>query len=658
MRPLRALLPLLRRQSLVLLAREAVWRATRPGRAARLRAMIQRGETRLRFRVLPYYQPDLDAARCGAAAIVAFADEICAGRFPLLGYETVALGFPPQWNLDFVSGFEWEQAPAAQVQPVVRHNGSDVKVPWELSRLQFLPVLAKAHLLSGQPHYREAAKTLFSDWNAKNPVGIGVNWTLAMETALRGMSLCFLLSLLQPLQPDEQAWGEAVTQSIWQHLLYTESCIEFSHLIRSNHYLGNLVGLHCMATFLDGPGMERRRRKYRFRIEQEILRHVYSDGGDYEASFSYHLLVLQMFTSAYLLMRADQHTANPKFVGRLRAMFHYLAELASENGRVPHIGDTDDGRVELFVSDLSQMVSLPRDERDSLIVPGYIAIGNALFQVGNGSDPSDAAWYGLRPEPGAAKHSRLTVFAQSGVAIARLGACEAVFCAIPNGIRGAGSHTHNDKLSVIVRIRGTELFCDSGTCCYTRNPDLRNQFRATDAHNTVVIDGAEQNDFSLEPQFVFCMGDQAAVSPIEIRRSEQEIRLLASHSGYARLGVKHQRSLQLLQNSILVEDALSGNQVHSFQLFWHLPAIWHVDQTEENGFEIGGPLAVRLAVSSGLMLRLSHEPVSISRTYGGAVEKGTRLRIAGYGRFPCTIRTQIAWRAHASGRSELDSAYF
>ena len=39
---------------------------------------------------------------------------------------------------------------------------------------------------------------------------------------------------------------------------------------------------------------------------------------------------------------------------------------------------------------------------------------------------------------------------------------------MPNGCRGKGSHTHNDKLSFILRVNGEELFGDSGTGVYTR----------------------------------------------------------------------------------------------------------------------------------------------------------------------------------------------
>ncbi len=131
--------------------------------------------------------------------MIGFASEVCEGRFPFLGYGTVTLGDPPRWNVDFVSGQEWPQS-LANRRGYVRHDGSDVKVPWELSRLQFLPILGKAYVLTGDLKYRETGKRLLSNWMEHNPVDVGVNWTVAIEAALRAMSICFFLTYWDPSQ--------------------------------------------------------------------------------------------------------------------------------------------------------------------------------------------------------------------------------------------------------------------------------------------------------------------------------------------------------------------------------------------------------------------------------------------------------------------------
>ncbi len=88
---------------------------------------------------------------------------------------------------------------------------------------------------------------------------------------------------------------------------------------------------------------------------------------------------------------------------------------------------------------------------------------------------------------------------KSGVAVARAREAVAVFCAMPNGIGGKGSHTHCDKLSVILRLGADEVFCDGGSRCYTRSAELRNLYRSTKAHNTLAIDEVDQNIISPGP---------------------------------------------------------------------------------------------------------------------------------------------------------------
>ncbi|MGA7352435.1 MAG: hypothetical protein WBX06_14830, partial [Acidobacteriaceae bacterium] len=60
MRPLWSIVPALRRQPPAALAREAVWRIWKPCRSVHLRAALNREETSLCFRPLPWFSPDLE----------------------------------------------------------------------------------------------------------------------------------------------------------------------------------------------------------------------------------------------------------------------------------------------------------------------------------------------------------------------------------------------------------------------------------------------------------------------------------------------------------------------------------------------------------------------------------------------------------------------
>ena len=122
--------------------------------------------------------------------------------------------------------------------------------------------MAKAYVLTGDRKYREALRSLLTDWIVANPLGKGVNWTVAMEAALRGISLCLTMDLLWPFSDEEKPWLDQMTASLWQHLRFIEAHSEFSFLVRSNHYLSNIVGLTTLSAYLRGPGMRRRLGKY------------------------------------------------------------------------------------------------------------------------------------------------------------------------------------------------------------------------------------------------------------------------------------------------------------------------------------------------------------------------------------------------------------
>ncbi len=136
----------LTRESPFVVTREVLWRARRQWNKRRMLGRIERfGQ--VTFRSVPYYSREpRTISEPSRALIISFAEEIRAGRYPFLGYGTANLGRRPKWNLDFVSGAEWPYVRWGS-RECIRLDGSDVKTPLELSRLQFLPVLGKAHVL-------------------------------------------------------------------------------------------------------------------------------------------------------------------------------------------------------------------------------------------------------------------------------------------------------------------------------------------------------------------------------------------------------------------------------------------------------------------------------------------------------------------------------
>src|SRR5581483_965229 len=153
-------------------------------------------------------------------------------------------------------------------------------------------------------------------------------------------------------------------------------------------------------------------------LENEMSNQVYEDGGDYEASTGYHVFVMQMFTSALRLMRKCSYDPKHEFTERLRRMYGLAGSLADDRGRIPQIGDCDDGRVELLPEDLDQM--LTSGKRYSLAVSDLLRAGE-----------------GILTRTVDRKHCP-QVFPNTGLAIYHNEAVQVIFAAMPNGIGGKG----------------------------------------------------------------------------------------------------------------------------------------------------------------------------------------------------------------------------
>jgi Heparinase II/III-like protein/Heparinase II/III N-terminus len=622
---------------------EAAWRSIRSLRKTSFQLAGPSAACPVSFQPIGYYQVQKQlVSEQARTAILAYADAILRGEYPLMGYGSPRLGIHPDWQCDWVSGKTWPLKNSGKIL-IVGHDGSDVKAPWELSRLQWSPVVAKAYVLTGDEKYREALRSLLTDWIFANPLGKGVNWTVAMEAALRGISLCLSMDLLWPFSHEEKPWLDQLTASLWQHLRFIEAHSEFSFLVRSNHYLSNIVGLTTLSAYLRGPGMRRRLGKNARAVQREILLQTYADGGDGEASTGYHALVAQMFLHSLVVQRRMGVATALEFETRLRLMFEWINSLADDAWKLPHLGDCDNGRVELLFDDIEQR-TLPAGERHSLCVGSLMGLASHLLPLGSSGHGQDAVWFGQTTDagPGTREKPR-TLLPDSGLAVLRAGQASIVFCAMPNGLHGKGSHTHCDKLSLVFRLGADEVFCDSGSRCYTRSVEFRNQDRSTRAHNTLMVGGADQNSLSSDPRLLFRCGNEAAVSPIS---SDGDRIVRASHQGYSRMGVEHNRTIQLGEWFLLVIDEVRGAGEHLLDLQYLLGPGWRASSEMMSGKTVScvitGPRTLTLECESESSLMMSLTPAEISREYGATIPVSS-IRIQTTACLPAKVQTRVQW---------------
>ena len=574
--------------------------------------------------------------------ILSAARRVAAGTFDLLGSGAVDLGEVPDWHVDFKSGKRWEKEVYSLEISQTPDRGHDIKVPWELSRLQHLPTLGIASVVSGEPRFRERAVAHISSFLAENPVYRGVNWNCTMDVAIRASQILAAEGTLRGAG-DDRFWADLL-KSLLLHARFILENLEDGP-VRGNHYLSDLAGL-----YLCGLGLPEFREASRWRefarenLVSEMRRQVTREGLDYEASLSYHAFVTEMFLFPALLGAEKGDPFPGSYLETLERMLEAVAILIRPDGTLPQIGDNDDGRFLIF----SQYHRPRRDWRPLLALGAFLYRRPEWLRL-SGEAWVEGAWVLGAPfilwrqsisEPVRPPFPPFASRAFPGAGIYQLGdgAIQMVVDAGGVGQENNGGHAHNDTLAFDLYGFGREILPDRGTGAYTPDLSLRNRFRSTRAHNTVRVDGEEMNPFPEEP-FRLIPADSPRV--LRWRLGTRWTYLRAEHSGYRRMpgGVVHRRGILLERGKgvFQVEDRFEGKGRHRFETSFHLAPGWSAAAGEEGWTARSG--------EGGAKLRF----VWIRRPEGSRVRVEEDLHSPSYG------VTCKAWTARVEWEGDVPS---
>lgn len=449
-----------------------------------------------------------------------------AGNVTLLG-GTATLSSPIDWHTDFKTDTRWPVRYWRSIDYVDLNDESDVKVPWELSRLQWLLPAGQAYALTGDEAYAAHVRKVLDGWIATNPFSRSVNWAVTMEVALRVLSWTWLIGAIGASGTwADVAFRFRLLRSLYLHGDFTARNLERSD-VNGNHYTADAVGLHAAGLVLDVP----RWRDYGWQILQEELpRQVWPDGVDFEASASYHRLVAELFFLAALHRERLGLDVPDTYRERIRAMAAFTAAYTRPDGCAPHWGDADDARaLPLGGADVN-------DHRHFIGAVASAWDDDELRKYFSGSR-AEVAWLigvdAAATLPGEVSLLGPQKFPDGGVYILREGDDYVFIDCGPVGLAGRGGHGHNDCLSFEATLAGVRLVTDCGSFVYTADPVWRNRFRSTEFHNTPKLDGVEQNQ--LDPADLWRLGANAVPSAHEWSIDGAELVFEGSHAGYQRL---------------------------------------------------------------------------------------------------------------------------
>lgn len=501
---------------------------------------------------------------------------------------------PIDWHVDFKSGYRWREDIWCKDIRYGRQDGVDVKVPWELSRMQHLPVLAWSFALADaggggfekpQAYLREFRNEIL-DFIATNPPRFGVNWACTMDVAIRVGNWLAAYDLFKVYGAEFDAEFEKVfLRSIDEHGRHIISNLEWSEELRSNHYLSDLAGLFCVAVYC--PFLNDAPQWLEFSIaelEEEGRLQVYEDGCDFEASTCYHRLVLELFFYPAVLGKRHGVEFSSEYNAMLKRMFEAVLHLLKPDGRMPQIGDNDNGRFLKLglpgtdVLDMRYLLPLAAVYFDD---PHF----KILYEADKGGADDLLPAIALFGPQGIKRWQEMPArsvedikskaFPCAGWYVMRENDNYLIVSCGPNGQNGNGGHAHNDKLSFEWFLHGQNVIIDPGSYVYTSDPQWRNRFRSVNFHNTVTVDHKEQNRFSTEREAVFKMQDDSRSDVPQWQAGDQTDVFIGRHKGYARgnCQVVHQRKVvwnKTAPHQLEITDMFFGAGKHVLTWNFHV----------------------------------------------------------------------------------------
>ncbi len=496
------------------------------------------------------------------------ADATVARKFTILGFGTFKLASPLPWQSDFIS-------------PPLK----EIKVPWELSRFDYLFVLGLAYQQAQKEHdhdralsYVDSFMSLITEWIVLNPCYNGVNWQCPMEVAIRVINWVWGGYFFHNDPTISEYFWEQFTIALIHHADYLYYTWEFSDR-PNNHYLSDLVGFVYVSTFL--CDIKRCDRVVK-RLLKQINHQIHPDGSCYEGSTAYHRLDTELVLLTILLLKHTGREIPVWLHERYARMQQFFANCCPTPETIVLIGDNDSGKIM------------------SGLIPTSHVNGPICHDHGKAGNFSADGF---------------------GVSIIKTHHWHITFRHATYHARQPTGHFHNDQLAITLFDDGDPVFIDPGTISYTGDPQMRNALRSIAYHNTFYIDGYEPENTRLSNIDLFVLPRRKHSMAPEGIETESSIFIRDYHQGYLFFGLTAQRTVEVLKENheCVITDRWLGKNFSGLYTSWAFvlsPQVT-IEKMNENTWAIGIRDQKRLIFESSLAFVVGQ--TSCSLVYGQAM---------------------------------------
>ena len=489
---------------------------------------------------------------------------------------------PINWNSDLYYNNDF---------PIINAHKIDIRTPkygsakhvWEINRFLFLPHLAINNILFKEQADISPITNLLMDWDYNNPYLKGVNWYSNIEVNIRLINLFLTDEIIYSseqnlIYEDLRTYDKVISRIVEKHIRFSVNNLS-KYSSANNHLISEYTGQFIATSKWTFYKFRHINSKAKAGLEREILKQHTSTGINREEAADYIQFIADMFLLSFIVAEKNNNSFSREYQNKLYDILTYINTFLDINLNHPRYGDNDDGR--LFILDESQYTN----NFQHILNAGAILFKEPNFKKTLTLDQKNRILFGNSGED---IFNQLVIpeyclclskfYENDGhfffKRIIQKKELYIHFDAAPLGFLSIAAHGHADALSFVLHYNGHEVFCDPGTFCYHTDPEWRQYFTGTSAHNTVTINGISQAKYigpTLWLAHYSCKTLSFGISPeLEFVRAE--------HNGYYKSEkVLHQRMLSIdMYNEITIEDYIinHSNDSKQINIYFHFhPAI-------------------------------------------------------------------------------------
>jgi uncharacterized heparinase superfamily protein len=409
--------------------------------------------------------------------------------------------------------------------------------------------------------------TLISSWIESCPMNRAIAWD-PYPVSLRIVNWIKYFDSAYAHRRVPQRWLDSLmTQARWQ-----ASNMEYQ--ILANHLVKNAKALVFAGAFFTGEQAKEFMKLGCNVMWQQLGEQFMADGGHFERSHMYHLIVTEDYLDVLNLAVNNELPMSAaellEMHSKVHAAVEYYSDLCAADGELQLFNDSAHGitvNTATFLSYARRVLKEPVAEPNAeLKVINKAATGYYGYRTAGDSLLIDCGSVGPDYQPG---------------------------------------HAHCDTLSFTLSIGGCRVVVDSGVYTYEHVP-IRYANRQTAGHNTVRVDGEEQS----EVWHSWRVGRRAY--PITAKLTDYgdgRLSFVGAHDGYARLPgrVFHERQFDIdLAGVWRIIDRVQGSGEHLLESYVHLHPDIQVVQEAPDSLLLernGAPIAL-LQLGFGQMVSL------------------------------------------------------